>query len=77
MVTQDGQVIFSANGGIYGVVTRFAFEFKGTGWYLVDFTSSFGHIYAPHLTAAIEWLDANYRIHYNDGVGVAHYTARS
>jgi hypothetical protein len=65
----DGQVIFEEVGGMWGVENRFCFEWMGTGWYLVDFEHSFSRIYASHLVSAVEWLEQNYNISYNNGTG--------
>lgn len=66
---QDGQVIFEERSGFAGTHSRFALEWMGSGWYLVDFDDWAGRVFAPHITAALEWVEANYAIKWNDGVG--------
>lgn len=65
----DGQVMFEKTGGVWGVESRFCFEWRGAGWYLIDFEDSFGRIYVPHLVSAAKWLEQNYGVSYNNGVG--------
>lgn len=65
----DGQVIFEDRSGFFGLEGRFTFEWKGCGWYLVDFEDSFEKIFVPHIVAALEWVNANYPVEWIDGVG--------
>lgn len=69
----DGQVIFDEVGGIFGVKTMFCFEWTGAGWYLVDFEATYHGVCARHLVSAVEWLEKNYTICYNDGVGATKF----
>jgi len=69
----DGQVIFDEVGGIFGAKAQFCFEWTGCGWYLVDFDTTGHGIYASHLVSAINWLNQNYSVCYNDGVGVTKF----
>lgn len=66
----DGQVIFEERSGFFGSYCRFAFEWCGQGWYLVDFESWTGRVYAPHMAAAIKWIEVNYTVTYTEGRGV-------
>lgn len=66
---QDGQVIFEDQSGFYGLHSRFAFEWKGCGWYLVGYDDSFDRVYVPHIVVALKWVEANYTIEWRDGVG--------
>lgn len=66
---QDGQVIFENKSGFHGCFGRFAFEWKGCGWYFVGFEDTFDRVYAPHIVAAFQWIEENYTITWNDGVG--------
>ena len=67
----DGQVIFEERSGFAGTHCRFAFEWCRYGWYLVDYDSGTGQVYAPHMAAAIEWIKNNYTVTYTEGRGVA------
>ncbi len=69
MTEIDGQLIFEEVGGIYGVTNRFTLEWLGTGWYLVDFEHSFGHVRLSHISAAEKWVRENYTTEYKDGTG--------
>lgn len=68
---QDGQVIFEQRSGFYGTHTCFTLEWTGCGWYLVDFDDWRGQVFVPHIVAALEWVNANYTIAWNNGVGTA------
>lgn len=68
---QDGQVIFEDRSGFYGLQSRFAFEWKGCGWYLVGYEDTFDKVYVPHIVAALKWVEDNYTITWTDGVGAA------
>ena len=65
----DGQIIFEESSGFYGTYNRFTIEWRGCGWYLVDFESWKGNIFVAHIIAAQKWIDKNYDIEYDDGVG--------
>ena len=67
---QDGQVIFEERSGFSGTHCRFALEWKGCGWHLVDFDTWSGHVFAPHLSAALDWVEANYTKEWKDGTAV-------
>lgn len=70
LVTEiDGQVIFEEQSGFAGTFSRFTFEWKGCGWYLVDFEDWCGKIYAAHLVAAVQWIWEHYDVTYHDGIG--------
>lgn len=69
MTEIDGQLIFEEMGGICGVTNRFTLEWKGCGWYLVDFEHSFGRVRLSHLNAAAKWVEENFTIEYHNGVG--------
>lgn len=64
---QDGQVIFEERSGFAGTHCRFTLEWKGCGWYLVDFDDWAGRVFAPHIAAALEWVEANYAKEWKDG----------
>jgi hypothetical protein len=36
---------------------------------MVDFDTSSGRLYAPHIRAALEWVERWYEIEWNDGKG--------
>lgn len=65
----DGQVIFENDSGVWGCYDRFAFQWNGVGWDMVDFDTSSGRLYAPHIRAALEWVERWYEIEWNDGKG--------
>ncbi len=67
---QDGQVIFEEKSG-FPTFSRFAFEWTGCGWYLVDHESTFDKLFIPHIVAAYEWTKDNFAIKWNNGVGIA------
>lgn len=64
---QDGQVIFEERSGFAGTHCRFTLEWKGCGWYLVDFDDWAGRVFAPHIAAALEWVEANYAKEWHNG----------
>ncbi len=64
---QDGQVIFEERSGFPGTYCRFSLEWKGCGWYLVDFDDWRGCVFVPHITAALEWVEFNYAKEWKDG----------
>lgn len=57
---QDGQVIFEERSGFSGCHCRFTLEWKGCGWYFVDFEARWHRVFAHHIAAALEWVEANY-----------------
>ena len=65
----DGQVIFDEKSGFAHCYCRFTFEWTGCGWYLVDTDDSHGRTFVPHIIAAYEWVEANYAIAWDNGVG--------
>jgi len=72
---QDGQIIFDQNVGFFGCHTQFTFEWKGSGWYMVNFDDSFERIFVPHIVRALQWVEENYEIAWTNGTGVAHRKA--
>jgi hypothetical protein len=70
LVTEvDGQVIFQCNDGMS--TTTIALEWTGCGWYIVDLRDYRGQVFAKHVVKAVEWVEKNYEIEWNDGVGTA------
>jgi hypothetical protein len=65
----DGQTIFENDSGFWGCYDRFTFQWNGVGWDMVDFDTSSGRLYAPHIRAALEWVERWYEIEWNDGTG--------
>lgn len=69
---QDGQVIFEQTGGIWGVVTRFAFEKKRDInntpgiWYMVEFSNTYGRISADDIKLGFEWCCENFGGNFED-----------
>jgi hypothetical protein len=66
----DGQVIFEENSGFFGLFSRFVFEWRGQGWYLVGAESTFGHVFLPHIVSAAKWVAHNYIATFSEGKGV-------
>ena len=68
LVTEaDGQVIFRCNDGMSA--TEFALEWTGCGWYLVAVQDYWEQVFASHIVRAVEWVENNYAVEWNDGVG--------
>lgn len=63
----DGQVIFEDKSGFWGTHCRFAYEWKGVGWYLVGAEDWVGKVYVPHLVAAYEFVEKHFHKEWNDG----------
>lgn len=67
----DGQVIFEEASGFAGLFSRFVFEWRGQGWYLVGAESTFGHVFLPHIVSAAKWVAHNYIATFSEGRGLS------
>ena len=63
----DGQVIFRCNNGMS--TTTIALEWTGSGWYIVDLRDHYECVFAAHVVKAVKWVEENYHVEWNDGVG--------